>query len=36
MGDDDKSELYLATGFFTKNLFSGKPTIIVDEVNPIL
>ena len=33
---DGKTESYLATGFFTKDLFSANPTIIIDEVNPIL
>ena len=30
------TEAYLATGLFAKNLFSANPTIIINEVNPIL
>ena len=30
------TESYLATGFFTKNLFSANPTIIIDKLDPIL
>ena len=27
---------YLAASFFTENLFSSDPTILVDEIDPIL
>ena len=37
-GSDSKSDTvpYLAASFFTENLFSSDPTILVDEIDPIL